>query len=177
MEGRGKPLEVDHAIIQSRLRCKLVPHFLSPDTLPSTHMHVIIHLPNKAKGEHACVLNLYVRLSMVTSWRARAAQLLCIGNLCAVPWRHACSPMIQTFSSAHAPSRVVHHHWAPFPCRPDPDLASLRKGRDHQQHTVQERAEGWAALTGTHETCVLVGGGPRNLALPPGWPPDPLPDR
>ena len=26
---------------------------------------------------------------------------------------------------------------APFPCRPEPDLASLRKGRAHQQRTVQ----------------------------------------
>ena len=100
------------------------------------------------------IMNLYVRLSMVTSWRAQAAQLLCTGNLCAVPWRHAapsCRP-----SAAHMRPRgwctITGHCMAPFPCRPDPDLASLQKGRAHQQHTVQERVEGWAAVTGTHKT-------------------------
>ena len=31
----------------------------------------------------------YVRLLMVTSWRARAARLVYSGSLCADPWRHA----------------------------------------------------------------------------------------
>ena len=52
---------------------------------------LVAHLKAAAtsRGTAERRMNLYVRLSMATSWRARAARLVNSGSLCAVPWRHA----------------------------------------------------------------------------------------
>ena len=44
------------------------------------------------------VYDLYVRLSMVTSWRAKAARFLCSCSPYAVPWRHSGNTIMQPYA-------------------------------------------------------------------------------
>ena len=68
-----------------------------------------------------------------------------------VPWRHADLQQRTYARGARSPGPAWHHSEG-SPCRPDPDLASLRKGRDHQQRAVLDRVGGrggWVAVTCT----------------------------
>ena len=59
---------------------------------------------------------------------------------------------------------------APFPCRPEPDVALSRKvGLISSARCSDGWMEGWVAVTGTHET-YWPSRMPRSHALPPGWP-------
>ena len=123
-------------------------------------------------------MNLYVRLLMVTSWRARDARLLCSCSPCAVPWRHSGNTLMQPHADLQqrtcareggAPSL------GPAWCRSHagPNLTSLPSGRSGSSAAHSAVMGGGVGGVDGHAR-----GRPRSSRLqdathspvPPGWP-------